>query len=280
MLEDLLNGQEKSACILIKDNTECPGRHLLMNWLISLFKRCEKVILVCFERPADFFINWLPLALQKRIVAIDGNSTIQYGNKADILYETVNNALATIDNQAVVFDALTLHIMLRSAPATCTVLHKLAKSERVSQVLALIHSDLHDQVTCDLLGSIASSVVDLQIGMKSMYTCKVQHCRVTGKVFKTTEKFSIDDQFLINSIGPFVESTTPVQSTSQSDPMADLPFNLSLTETEKEARSQVKLPYVKDGSGDENVTSVGRIIYQPDDADDFDDEDPDDDLNI
>lgn len=68
--------------------------------------------------------------LISRIVAIDGNSTVQYGNRsADILYETVNNALATIDNQAVVFDALTLHIMMRSAPATCTVLHKLAKSK-------------------------------------------------------------------------------------------------------------------------------------------------------
>lgn len=57
--------------------------------------------------------------------------------------------------------------------------------EQVSQVVALIHSDLHDQVTCDLLGSISSSIVDLQTGMKSMYMCKVQHCRLTGKVFKT-----------------------------------------------------------------------------------------------
>lgn len=38
--------------------------------------------------------------------------------------------------------------------------------------------------------------------------------------------------------------------------MADLPFNLSLTETEKEARSQVKLPYVKDGC-------VVYIYYKP-----------------
>jgi len=49
-------------------------------------------------------------------------------------------------------------------------------------------------------------------------------------------------------------------------------------------RSQVRLPYVLDeerkASQLDKASGVGRIIYEPDDADDFDEEDPDDDLDI
>uniref|UniRef100_A0A0B7B186 Elongator complex protein 5 n=1 Tax=Arion vulgaris TaxID=1028688 RepID=A0A0B7B186_9EUPU len=63
------------------------------------------------------------------------------------------------------------------------------------------------------------------------------------------------------------------------DPTAELPFSLSLTDSEKDERSKVKLPYLKDQTGDTELSS-GQIFYQPDSVDDFDDEDPDDDLNI
>ena len=42
----------------------------------------------------------------------------------------------------------------------------------------------------------------------------------------------------------------------------------------------VPLPYVLPAAAKEAQLASGRIFYQPDGADDFDEEDPDDDLDI
>ena len=74
------------------------------------------------------------------------------------------------------------------------------------------------------------------------------------------------------------------------DPTANLTFDLRLSSKEKEDRSRVVLPYtsVRD-AGVDVVSSAsqshaskgsGQIYYQPDDVDDFDESDPDDDLDI
>ncbi|KAG8878339.1 hypothetical protein FRB97_002593 [Tulasnella sp. 331] len=55
-----------------------------------------------------------------------------------------------------------------------------------------------------------------------------------------------------------------------------LSFNLSLTQSQQEAKSQVSLPYVHQGQ-----EANGSVIhYDPDSADDMDDEDPDEDLDL
>merc|ERR1719494_695198 len=76
------------------------------------------------------------------------------------------------------------------------------------------------------------------------------------------------------------------------DPAANLSFNLHLSTKEKEARSQVSLPYVLSARNKDHVLqgarskdlkmghTEGEIEYEPDDADDFDEDDPDDDLDI
>lgn len=78
-------------------------------------------------------------------------------------------------------------------------------------------------------------------------------------------------------------------STAEPDPTANLTFDLHLSSKEKEDRSRVVLPYtaVRDGMGvasglpaSRTPTGSGQIYYQPDDVDDFDESDPDDDLDI
>ncbi|THH11101.1 hypothetical protein EW145_g877 [Phellinidium pouzarii] len=61
---------------------------------------------------------------------------------------------------------------------------------------------------------------------------------------------------------------------SAPDPTKNLTFNLNLTESQHTSRSQVPLPYEHDGG------QKAQILYDPDSADDIDDEDPDEDLDI
>ncbi|KIJ35511.1 hypothetical protein M422DRAFT_180688 [Sphaerobolus stellatus SS14] len=67
------------------------------------------------------------------------------------------------------------------------------------------------------------------------------------------------------------------------DPMQNLPFNLSLTEAQQQSRAQVPLPYAHEGMAKRQPTAsvaAGSILYDPDSADDIDEDDPDEDLDI
>ncbi|KAA1468216.1 hypothetical protein DENSPDRAFT_857157 [Dentipellis sp. KUC8613] len=65
------------------------------------------------------------------------------------------------------------------------------------------------------------------------------------------------------------------------DPTQNVSFNLHLTPEQQESRSQVPLPYAHGGKAEEATSSVpGAILYDPDSADDIDDDDPDEDLDI
>lgn len=71
----------------------------------------------------------------------------------------------------------------------------------------------------------------------------------------------------------------------QSDPAANLTFNLRLSDREREARSHLVLPYTytakeKAAQLSGRGETGGQIFYEPDAADDIDEEDPDDDLDI
>ncbi|KAF8445989.1 hypothetical protein L210DRAFT_3392180 [Boletus edulis BED1] len=58
-------------------------------------------------------------------------------------------------------------------------------------------------------------------------------------------------------------------------------FNLKLTPSQEKARAQVPLPYAHEGQISLSPPPIGgTIFYEPDSADDIDDDDPDEDLDI
>ncbi|KZT74672.1 hypothetical protein DAEQUDRAFT_807015 [Daedalea quercina L-15889] len=66
------------------------------------------------------------------------------------------------------------------------------------------------------------------------------------------------------------------------DPTQNLSFNLNLTDEQQRSRAQVPLPYAHEGNPPEkaNMPPPAAILYDPDSADDLDDDDPDEDLDI
>ncbi|KAI0304868.1 hypothetical protein BC826DRAFT_965189 [Russula brevipes] len=63
-----------------------------------------------------------------------------------------------------------------------------------------------------------------------------------------------------------------------SDVTSEVSFNLNLTPEQRKSRAKVPLPYAH--KGDSEKESSGAILYDPDSADDIDDDDPDEDLDI
>jgi len=68
------------------------------------------------------------------------------------------------------------------------------------------------------------------------------------------------------------------QAASSEDPFSTSMFNLGLTDRQREEKERVELPFTR-GGGEANGSGA-IIIYEPDSADDLDDSDPDEDLEI
>ncbi|KAH9946665.1 hypothetical protein B0H21DRAFT_779009 [Amylocystis lapponica] len=71
------------------------------------------------------------------------------------------------------------------------------------------------------------------------------------------------------------------------DPTQNLSFNLNLTPEQQQSRAKVPLPYAHEGlnfpvpgQAHEHRNNPAAILYDPDSADDIDDDDPDEDLDI
>ncbi|RKP13605.1 Elongator complex protein 5 [Piptocephalis cylindrospora] len=110
-------------------------------------------------------------------------------------------------------------------------------------------------------------------------------------VMKRSGKKSVEDLMVeyendgrIKGLTPVTEAShTQHPSPSQDESKEQVPepssvqasFNLGLTEQEREARDNTVLPYTQITESDK-----ATFYYQPDEGDDFDDEDPDEDLDI
>ncbi|KAJ4486208.1 hypothetical protein J3R30DRAFT_3283657 [Lentinula aciculospora] len=82
----------------------------------------------------------------------------------------------------------------------------------------------------------------------------------------------------MNSLALIWRRRTVVEEAAP-DPTQDASFNLHLTPLQQESRARVPLPYAHEGISLVQ-TAPGAILYDPDSADDIDDDDPDEDLDI
>ena len=144
-------------------------------------------------------------------------------------------------------------------------------NEEYPQTIATLHGDCHDARDIEVMMKYS----DLWIRVKSLTleNVEVLKSHPKGKVEKWTLDFSIENQRFVRCSSS-VKQVQAVQSIPVEDPSSIEPissFNLSLTDKEKEDRSKVEMPFWKKES---------KIDYVPDENDDWDDEDPDDDLDI
>ncbi|KAI8137104.1 Elongator complex protein 5 [Fennellomyces sp. T-0311] len=115
---------------------------------------------------------------------------------------------------------------------------------------------------------------------------RIEWRKKSGKVQYETDGFYLGSKGLIAVPASKLTGESAEQQVSmdmdelqpqQPDPTANLSFNLSLTDNQRRAKDNVELPYMK---VQQQQSGGGNIYYEPDAGDDFDDEDPDDDLDI
>ncbi|EFX64735.1 hypothetical protein DAPPUDRAFT_333884 [Daphnia pulex] len=175
-------------------------------------------------------------------------------------------------NQDLILSRLTL-LLNWTVGAIASALRNLQKTTTVS-VIALVHGDVHDKHTLQSLNYI----FPCHLAVRRAQGCNL--CSGTWRKASGKITDSITDKWELKDVKEFIETQPAVMPDSL--PKSAVPkstFKLDLNAREEQARSQVVLPYIKKHNESSSEPSRGKIIYEVE-APDWDDEDPDDDLEI
>uniref|UniRef100_A0AAV2KPN0 Elongator complex protein 5 n=1 Tax=Knipowitschia caucasica TaxID=637954 RepID=A0AAV2KPN0_KNICA len=246
MLLELLQGSDSGGILLIKDRAHCSGRNLLKSFIKAALHKEEEVHVLLFE----------------------------------VSDQELKSGLKDITLQR-----LHIHNMHICTTYVCTTLHQLNKGGTVKTIMGLLHVDMHQKGTVGSVCHLATSLISLAPGNRSdSCVAKITKRTKSGKVLQEEQPFCINEDLSIIVLNKSSNMEQTVQEEHQIDPTVNLTFNLRLSDKEREAKEKLLLPYMfsKDkktallysGSGS------GRILYEPDANDDYDQEDPDDDLDF
>ncbi|CAI9740686.1 complex 5-like [Octopus vulgaris] len=302
MLENLLRGSEQSKVVLIQDTVKQSGYPLTACFLKFLSTRYEQVHVLLLDPSAECLRNIVPEENISRCIYHNlysdplnwlGNADVTV-TSTDFIDFLQRKITSSVHNVAVVICSLTSLIIHRSPAYTCQFLEKLGNRHSspfpdvsIGQVVSLVHQDLHNEYTLKQLRYVSSSVISLleDSSVNHLTNCNVVHRRLSGKIFKSKEQYQLLNSFELKAVKELQTTNLRPNDRPQVDPTANLTFKLNLSDTEKVARSQQVLPHIQIQNRQQELQSStmsgqGQIFYEPDDADDFDDEDPDDDLDI
>ncbi|XP_067928386.1 elongator complex protein 5-like [Watersipora subatra] len=295
MLHSLITELSFEFSILIEDSIERSGS-CLINSIIS--NTSNKNVLLVDMEPHSF--SSYPNTVQISILHFFG----QY----DSLLEKILK-MASGSETLVVFPSLSLFLMNYGVSKFGQLLRCLKDNKDISSVAAVIHTDVFSSSdTLPLTEYMFNTIVKVSaIDVAELSTAYYGHaecvrCQASGKTDSSEEYFTLANDLTIDLVHASSSAAIKALAIDETkvDITADLTFKLSLNEQEREARSKLQLPYLK--RDDEKVEMLskannsgaprlkigsstsavgeGKIYYQYDDADDFDEEDPDDDLDI
>ncbi|XP_066537203.1 elongator complex protein 5 [Hoplias malabaricus] len=294
MLLEVLQGTEPGGIVIIRDTSSYSGRHLLKYYINCTLKREEDVHVLGFEVPdqemrAGLDSNCMHLfhfhnAYEDPLGWTSQSSfTVKEFNAADItrLVCRRQHAKASV----LVIDSLTWVIRHHNPVAVCQQLQELKRGGSVRMIFCLLHTDLHQQGVVGSICHLASTIITVTSVNNAHYAAaKMIHRKKSGKIVKEDEFFSVTEDFTLSKERRPSQPAHVQMPDTKADPTSNLTFNLCLSEVEREAKEKVALPFVfsqeKKSALLNQRQGCGRIIYEPDAADDFDEEDPDDDLNV
>ncbi|TRY97152.1 hypothetical protein DNTS_009639 [Danionella cerebrum] len=114
----------------------------------------------------------------------------------------------------------------------------------------------------------------------------IMNLSLSVKDFRSLEKevnFTVSEDAILSVRAKLQHGNARMEDSAEEDPTSNLTFNLRLSEEEQKAKERVALPFVfsqeKKSSLLRPTPGSGKIVYEPDANDDFDEEDPDDDLD-
>ncbi|CAL8327232.1 unnamed protein product [Lota lota] len=296
MLVELIQGTEGGGLIIIQDSINYSGRTLLMSFIKAALKRDEVVHLLAFELHEAELKHELDHSCLQRLTFHNAfHDPLGWNeNPPFTVHQFITTELDSLltPNQhskpvTLVIDSFSFILRHLSPSAVCKTLQQLKKGGAVKTTLGLLHSDMHHRNMVGSICHLATSVLTVAPGHQCHEAvAKTIRRAKSGKISQAEERFSISDDMSVKVL------SKPIQvgagqgdaGDAEVDPTANLTFNLRLSDQERKAKEKLALPFVfskeKKSALLHPGPGSGRILYEPDANDDYDQEDPDDDLDI
>lgn len=295
MLSELLQGTDTGAILIIQDSCSYSGQHLLQSFINAALNREEAVHVFGFDVSEEELKHGLTSSTQRLHFHNAYTDPLGWTNQSDFTVDQfcvdklthLVKQTSHLKPATLVINSLSWILRHVSPPAVCKTLHQLKKGGAVRAVIGLLHADMHQSGTVGSVCHLATSVITVAPGIKGdEAVAKITKRSKSGKVTQDEEIFSIKEDLSVTVMSKpnYTRHKQTEPEEQQMDPAANLTFNLRLSDTEREAKEKLALPFVfskeKKTALLQSGPGSGRILYEPDASDDYDQEDPDDDLDV
>ncbi|XP_015373816.1 PREDICTED: elongator complex protein 5 isoform X2 [Diuraphis noxia] len=255
------------------DSFLAKGQFLLH--LISVNRKSYDIHVICYENVVSKYQTLFPSL--SNIQYHDCMYNIMSLNLS--LYETISRIVEKSTKKIVILiDSLSMYLLYTEFRKVYKELLDITSSDKFSsivQFVVVIHKDVTEINQIEHLKNICKTHIHVQTANNPfILNLRLEHKRSNGKCVVQKLKGELKSDFtfqLINDLPPQKIEDDKIIPTNLAS------FKLDLQDSEKKAKEELILPYTLV----QNPSSTGGMIhYVPDEADDWDEEDPDDDLEI
>ncbi|XP_058789026.1 uncharacterized protein LOC131662990 isoform X2 [Phymastichus coffea] len=271
--------------LLAKANVEATyANSLIIAWLQTIRKRSprQQIVVLLFSYPKYCLERYLKYSTLTNVDIKDYFSISCQTEEIDVLQEITFFASQHSDSVLVIncIDTLALQLGLAN---TLRFVEKLQQNHK-SKIFIIHRRDFFTKIpkietlsnTYVLLEKFTKTTTETEVH----YKVSITHRKPGGTVVhskelvcQNMENYNLTSEKLNDSLISNLEQNKMPKVKVQ--PQAS--FRIEMNEQEIKQRNSVPLPFVLSSSTDNKEF---KIIYVPDDADDIDEEDPDDDLDI
>lgn len=289
---ELSLGKQYGPLSSLADEMDCDSSSMFLSLLKSYIQASERPThVLCWQRKTMKYLETLqsqvPSKLHLHNCLADLNGWIDPGQEKSHLFSIINETLSEGTREInIIIDSLSNPLFTIGFGSCIEDLQKIVNvgainGLKIHQLLCFVNSNLVPCGPASLLylKHVASTVVELKYQV-----ARITHRKPGGHVERKEEKYTVLAEGEI-SIQPFRASAFTelrhVDEKPSTLPQDVASFRVGLSDKEKEDRSKLVLPYMRTSDKPQEIEEGGgKVFYQPDAVDDWDDEDPDDDLDI
>jgi len=282
MLLRLISGGEESNCILLMSPPSSSSASILKQFLNV--SSTESVLISTGTKkilPRDNFSKVVDL---KDFLGWNSGIPLKF---PDCVLREVNPG-----KQTIVIDSLTDLLIFQNPTMVASMVRKLKlKASNKAKLLLVLHKDCLDENLAEAIQQLATTIVDTEkVDETDAFPllCKITHRKLGGKMVSSKEvvKIEVSGNIKVEAYKEDRNKSKYIEEDNSDEVIDKLTtFDIGTSRNkEKEAKEKLVLPFYKEEQKDGEVKiqgeDPGKIYYEPDSGDDWDDDDPDDDLDF
>jgi len=282
MLLRLISGGEESNCILLVSPPSSSSASILKKFLNV--SSTESVLISTGTKkilPRDNFSKVVDL---KDFLGWNSGIPLKF---PDCVLREVNPG-----KQTIVIDSLTDLLIFQNPTMVASMVRKLKlKASNKAKLFLVLHRGYLDENLAEAIQQLATTIVDTEkVDETDAFPllCKITHRKLGGKMVSSKEvvKMDVSGNIKVEAYKEDNNKSKYIEEENSDEVIDKLTtFDIGTSRNkEKEAKEKLVLPFYKEEQKDGEVKiqgeDPGKIYYEPDSGDDWDDDDPDDDLDF